>query len=30
MIGIEHAEKLGYDAVWAPDHLMLGRGSAEY
>jgi alkanesulfonate monooxygenase SsuD/methylene tetrahydromethanopterin reductase-like flavin-dependent oxidoreductase (luciferase family) len=29
-MGIEYAEKLGYDALWAPDHLMLGRDNAEY
>ena len=28
--GIEAAEELGFDAVWAPDHLMLGRDRAEY
>lgn len=28
--GIEKAETLGFDAVWAPDHLMLGRNRAEY
>lgn len=27
---IETAEALGFDAVWAPDHLMLGRNHAEY
>ncbi|MDS0300625.1 TIGR03560 family F420-dependent LLM class oxidoreductase [Halogeometricum sp. S1BR25-6] len=29
-MGVETAEELGFDAVWAPDHLMLGRDSAEY
>jgi len=29
-MGIEAAEELGFDAVWAPDHLMLGRDHAEY
>jgi len=29
-MGIEKAEDLGFDAVWAPDHLMLGRDHAEY
>lgn len=29
-MGIEHAEELGYDAVWAPDHLILGRDNAKY
>ncbi len=24
------AEELGFDAAWAPDHLMLGRDKAEY
>jgi len=28
--GILEAEKLGFDAVWAPDHLLLGRDHAEY
>ncbi len=28
--GIIAAEELGFDAVWAPDHLMLGRDRAEY
>jgi len=28
--GIEKAEELGFDAVWAPDHLLLGRNHAEY
>ncbi|WP_254280619.1 LLM class flavin-dependent oxidoreductase [Haloarcula marina] len=28
--GILLAEELGFDAVWAPDHLMLGRDRAEY
>ncbi|MFA1610845.1 LLM class flavin-dependent oxidoreductase [Halobellus rubicundus] len=28
--GIERAEELGFDAVWAPDHLLLGRDRAEY
>jgi len=28
--GIETAEALGYDAVWAPDRFMLGRDNAEY
>jgi alkanesulfonate monooxygenase SsuD/methylene tetrahydromethanopterin reductase-like flavin-dependent oxidoreductase (luciferase family) len=28
--GIERAEELGFDAAWAPDHLMLGRDHAEY
>jgi alkanesulfonate monooxygenase SsuD/methylene tetrahydromethanopterin reductase-like flavin-dependent oxidoreductase (luciferase family) len=28
--GILKAEALGFDAVWAPDHLMLGRDHAEY
>jgi alkanesulfonate monooxygenase SsuD/methylene tetrahydromethanopterin reductase-like flavin-dependent oxidoreductase (luciferase family) len=28
--GIERAERLGFDAAWAPDHLMLGRDHAEY
>ncbi|WP_336339464.1 LLM class flavin-dependent oxidoreductase [Haloarcula brevis] len=28
--GIEKAEELGFDAAWAPDHLMLGRDHAEY
>ncbi len=28
--GIERAESLGFDAVWAPDHLVLGRDHAEY
>ena len=29
-MGIKTAEELGFDAVWAPDHLMLGRDHAEY
>jgi len=29
-MGIEKAEELGFDAVWAPDHLMLGRDNAEF
>ena len=29
-MGIETAEELGFDAAWAPDHLMLGRDRAEY
>ncbi|RDI69935.1 LLM class flavin-dependent oxidoreductase [Halopelagius longus] len=29
-MGVETAEELGFDAVWAPDHLMLGRDHAEY
>ncbi|QLG28849.1 LLM class flavin-dependent oxidoreductase [Halorarum halophilum] len=29
-MGVETAEDLGFDAVWAPDHLMLGRDHAEY
>ncbi|GKZ15182.1 LLM class flavin-dependent oxidoreductase [Haladaptatus sp. T7] len=28
--GIRKAENLGFDAVWAPDHLFLGRDHAEY
>ncbi|MFC6964829.1 TIGR03560 family F420-dependent LLM class oxidoreductase [Halocatena marina] len=28
--GVQKAEKLGFDAVWAPDHLLLGRDQAEY
>lgn len=28
--GVRRAEELGFDAVWAPDHLMLGRDHAEY
>jgi alkanesulfonate monooxygenase SsuD/methylene tetrahydromethanopterin reductase-like flavin-dependent oxidoreductase (luciferase family) len=28
--GITRAAELGFDAVWAPDHLMLGRDHAEY
>jgi len=28
--GIKKAEELGFDAAWAPDHLMLGRNHAEY
>ena len=28
--GIETAEELDFDTVWAPDHLMLGRDHAEY
>ena len=28
--GVLKAEELGFDAVWAPDHLMLGRDHAEY
>jgi alkanesulfonate monooxygenase SsuD/methylene tetrahydromethanopterin reductase-like flavin-dependent oxidoreductase (luciferase family) len=28
--GILTAEELGFDAVWAPDHLLLGRDHAEY
>ena len=28
--GVLKAEELGFDAVWAPDHLMLGRDQAEY
>ncbi|MCU4802694.1 LLM class flavin-dependent oxidoreductase [Halobacteria archaeon HArc-gm2] len=28
--GILKAEELGFDAAWAPDHLMLGRDHAEY
>jgi len=28
--GIETAEALGFDAAWAPDHLLLGRDHAEY
>jgi F420-dependent oxidoreductase-like protein len=27
---IRHAEELGFDSVWAPDHLMLGRDHAEF
>lgn len=29
-LGIETAEQLGFDALWAPDHHMLGRHHAEY
>lgn len=29
-MGIETADELEFDAVWAPDHLMLGRDNAEY
>lgn len=28
--GVETAAELGFDAAWAPDHLMLGRDNAEY
>ncbi|WP_424004379.1 TIGR03560 family F420-dependent LLM class oxidoreductase [Haloarcula salina] len=28
--GILKAEELGFDAAWAPDHLLLGRDHAEY
>ncbi|ELZ05969.1 LLM class flavin-dependent oxidoreductase [Natrialba asiatica] len=28
--GVEKAEELGFDAAWAPDHLLLGRDHAEY
>ena len=28
--GILKAEELGFDAAWAPDHLLLGRDNAEY
>lgn len=28
--GVLKAEELGFDAAWAPDHLMLGRDNAEY
>lgn len=28
--GVLAAEELGFDAVWAPDHLLLGRDRAEY
>lgn len=28
--GILRAEALGFDTVWAPDHLLLGRDNAEY
>jgi F420-dependent oxidoreductase-like protein len=28
--GVQRAEELGFDGVWAPDHLMLGRDNAEY
>jgi alkanesulfonate monooxygenase SsuD/methylene tetrahydromethanopterin reductase-like flavin-dependent oxidoreductase (luciferase family) len=28
--GVLAAEDLGFDAAWAPDHLMLGRDNAEY
>ncbi|WP_137289123.1 LLM class flavin-dependent oxidoreductase [Natronorubrum halophilum] len=28
--GVLKAETLGFDAAWAPDHLMLGRDRAEY
>ncbi|WP_121741488.1 LLM class flavin-dependent oxidoreductase [Natronorubrum halophilum] len=28
--GVLKAEALGFDAAWAPDHLMLGRDRAEY
>jgi F420-dependent oxidoreductase-like protein len=28
--GVQTAEELGFDAVWAPDHLLLGRDHAEY
>jgi len=28
--GVEAAEELGFDAVWAPDHHLLGRDHAEY
>lgn len=28
--GILLVEEFGFDAVWAPDHLMLGRGRAKY
>ncbi|WP_440767082.1 LLM class flavin-dependent oxidoreductase [Natronorubrum sp. DTA7] len=28
--GVLKAEALGFDAAWAPDHLMLGRDNAEY
>jgi F420-dependent oxidoreductase-like protein len=27
---VQKAEALGFDAAWAPDHLMLGRDRAEY
>ncbi|ADE01398.1 TIGR03560 family F420-dependent LLM class oxidoreductase [Haloferax volcanii] len=29
-MGVQKAEELGFDAVWAPDHLLLGRDHAEY
>jgi alkanesulfonate monooxygenase SsuD/methylene tetrahydromethanopterin reductase-like flavin-dependent oxidoreductase (luciferase family) len=28
--GVQRAEDLGFDAVWAPDHHLLGRDHAEY
>ncbi|SFL34172.1 probable F420-dependent oxidoreductase, Rv1855c family [Halogranum rubrum] len=28
--GVLKAEELGFDAAWAPDHLLLGRDHAEY
>lgn len=28
--GIQRAEELGFDAVWAPDHFMLGKNAAEF
>jgi len=28
--GVLNAAELGFDAAWAPDHLMLGRDNAEY
>jgi F420-dependent oxidoreductase-like protein len=28
--GVELAEELGFEAAWAPDHLLLGRNHAEY
>ena len=28
--GVLKAAELGFDAAWAPDHLMLGRDNAEY
>jgi len=30
LMGVERAEALGFDAVWAPDHHFLGRDHAEY
>uniref|UniRef100_UPI0011DCE762 LLM class flavin-dependent oxidoreductase n=1 Tax=Haloferax sp. KTX1 TaxID=2600597 RepID=UPI0011DCE762 len=29
-MGVQKAEELGFDAAWAPDHLLLGRDHAEY